>query len=103
MASPPTNPLPERVLAFEYPDGMDPAWSPRRPEFAYAANAVSLIMPFAEPYFVKSVRSALPQLGGTDRTTAEDYLRQELQHHVQHRRFNQIITGHYPRLTRIER
>src|SRR6185295_18788330 len=62
MASPPTNPLPERVLAFEYPDGMDPAWSPRRPEFAYAANAVSLIMPFAEPYFVKSVRSALPQL-----------------------------------------
>ena len=40
MASPPTNPLPERVLAFEYPDGMDPAWSPRRPEFAYAANAV---------------------------------------------------------------
>jgi predicted metal-dependent hydrolase len=102
MASRSTHPLPERTLRFEYPGDMDPAWSPRRPEFAYAANAVSLIMPFAEPYFVRSVRSAISQLDGTDRTTAEEYLRQELQHHVQHRRFNQIVTGHYPRLTRIE-
>ena len=91
-----THPLPERTLRFEYPESMDPAWSPRRPEFAYAANAVSLIMPFAEPYFVKSVRSALPQLDGADRTTAEEYLRQELQHHVQHRRFNQIVTAPLP-------
>ncbi|MGZ4729639.1 MAG: metal-dependent hydrolase [Acidimicrobiales bacterium] len=97
-----THPLPERTLRLEYPDGMDPAWSPRRPEFAYAANAVSLIMPFAEPYFVKSVRSAVPQLDGADRATAEQYLRQELQHHVQHRRFNQLVTTRYPRLVRVE-
>ncbi len=96
------HPLPERTLRLEYPEDMDPAWSPRRPEFAYAANAVSLIMPFAEPYFVKSVRSAIPQLDDADRTPAEEYLRQELQHHVQHRRFNQIVTARYPRLTRIE-
>ena len=59
--------LPERTLRFEYPDDMDPAWNPRRPEFASAANSVSLIMPYAEPYFVKSVRSALPQLDATAR------------------------------------
>src|SRR4051794_25086656 len=102
-ASPsPAHPFPERMLALEYPDTMDPAWSPRPPESPSAANGVSLIIPSAEPYFVKSVRSATPQLAGTDRRTAEESLRQELQHHVQHRRFNQLVTRRYPRLVRIE-
>jgi predicted metal-dependent hydrolase len=94
--------LPERALRFEYPDDFDPAWSPRRPEFACAANAVSLIMPYAEPYFVRSVRAVLPELEGDARTTAQQYLRQELQHHVQHRRFNQLVDQRYPRLVRVE-
>ena len=57
-----TSRLPVRKITFEYPDDMDPAWNRRFPEFAFAANSVSLLMPYAEPYFVKSVRSAIPQL-----------------------------------------
>lgn len=94
--------LPVRRMAFEYPEDLDPAWSRRLPEFAFVANSVSLLMPYAEPYFVKSVRSALPQLDEPLRARAEDYLRQELGHHVQHRRLNDIIGRRYPRVPRLE-
>ena len=97
-----TSRLPVRKITFEYSDDMDPAWNRRFPEFAFAANSVSLLMPYAEPYFVKSVRSALPQLDSSVTARTEDYLRQELQHHVQHRRLNDVIGARYPRIIRIE-
>jgi hypothetical protein len=95
--------LEERRVRFEYPEDLDPCWNPRFPEFACAANSISMLMPYAEPYFVKSVRAALPQLEGAAREQAEGWARQELQHHVQHRRFNDILLAHYPRLRRPER
>jgi len=97
-----TERLPVRRVQFAYPDDMDPAWNRRFPEFAFAANSVSLIMPYAEPYFVKSVRSALPDLDPANRERTEDYLRQELGHHVQHRHFNDVIGRHYPKISRVE-
>ncbi len=95
--------LPVRRVAFEYPADTDPAWNARFPEFAFAANSVSLLMPYAEPYFVKSVRAALPQLDAPLHAQTEDFLRQELGHHVQHRRFNDIIEVRYPKVVRLER
>jgi predicted metal-dependent hydrolase len=95
-------PLPARRIQFAYPADLDPAWSPRLPEFACAANSVSLLMPYAEPYFVKSVRSALPLLDDARRAEAEAYIRQEAQHHAQHRRFNDLVVAAYPRLARLE-
>lgn len=97
--------LPVRRVAFVYPDDLDPAWHTRFPEFAFAANSISLLMPYAEPYFVKSVRAALPELE-FDRPLQDqtrDYLKQELGHHVQHRHFNDILHTRYPSLKRIER
>lgn len=90
-------------MRFEYPDDLDPAWNPRLPEFAYAANSVSLLMPYAEPYFVTSVRSAIPSLAPELAAPTLDYVRQEAQHHRQHRRFNDILVRQYPRLARLER
>lgn len=97
-----SGPLPTRRIRFEYPPDFDPAWHPRLPEFAAAANSVSLLMPYAEPYFVKSVRSALPLLDDGARLEAEAYIRQEAQHHAQHRRFNDLVIRRYPRLRRLE-
>jgi predicted metal-dependent hydrolase len=95
--------LPYRKVEFGYPEDLDPAWNRRRPEYAFAANGISLIMPFAEPYFVKSVRSALPQLEGDLRVQTEGYLRQEIAHHVQHRRFNDLLVAQMPAVGRVER
>jgi predicted metal-dependent hydrolase len=88
---------------LEYPADLDPAWNHRAPEFAFAANSVSLLMPYAEPYFVHSTRDALPLLDDALRERAEDYLRQESQHHAQHRRFNDLVVARYPSLRRVER
>jgi predicted metal-dependent hydrolase len=94
--------FPARRVKFDYGDDFDPAWNPRFPEFACAANSISMLMPYAEPYFVASVRSALSQLDDDLRERSEEYLRQELAHYRQHRRFNDLVVARYPRLLRVE-
>ncbi len=92
-----------RRVDFTYPDDFNPQWHSRLPEFACAANAVSLMMPFAEPYVVKSVRTALPHLEPELASQTREYLAQELQHHAQHRRFNDLLVADEPGLARLER
>lgn len=95
--------LPVRNPAFEYADGLDPIWSPRFPELAMAANSVSLIMPYAEPYFIRCVRSALPDLPSELRGRTEDFLHQETEHYRHHRQFNDLVARRYPGVVRVER
>jgi predicted metal-dependent hydrolase len=95
-------PVPTRRVRFDYPDDLQPGWNPRHPEYAFAANSVSLLMPHAEPYFVRVTRTALPELDAPLRAEADAYLRQEAQHHAQHRRFNDILIARCPRLRRLD-
>ncbi|WP_334144681.1 metal-dependent hydrolase [Rhabdothermincola sp.] len=95
--------LPVRRVRFEYPDDLDPAWNRRLPEFAFGANSVSLLMPYAEPYFIRSIRAALPQLDQRLRPQVESFLRQESGHYRQHRRFNDLVASRYRGITRLER
>lgn len=101
-----TERVPNRRVRFTWPDEFDPRWTPRVPEFATAANAVSLLMPFAEPYVVASVRGAVDHLQVANPDLAAEahaYVVQEAQHHAQHRRFNDLLVDNYPGLRRIER
>ena len=99
----PGAPLTVRRPTFDYPDDLRVAWNPRNREFAYAANSVSLLMPYAEPYFVSSVRAAIPELDDALAARAADFVRQESQHHRAHRRFNDLIVAQVPALRRLER
>ncbi len=92
-----------RRVAFDFDDDLDPRWNPRYPECAMAANAVSMLMPYVEPYVVRSVSTVLEQLDQPLRDEASDFCRQELQHQRQHRRFNEAVTSDSPALQRIER
>jgi predicted metal-dependent hydrolase len=94
--------LPLRRVRFEYPPDLDPAWIPGRPEFAHMANGLSLLMPYAEPLFIKAVRSGMDELDPPMQARAEEYIRQEVGHHRQHARFNQIIRAHHPGVARVE-
>jgi predicted metal-dependent hydrolase len=92
-------------LRFEFPDDLALGWNPVYPELACAANSISLLMPYVEPYFVRSIRSTLPDLAATDgalEARTADYLRQELQHHVQHRRFNRLLAPQCGPIARLE-
>jgi hypothetical protein len=95
--------LPLRVPDLDYPDDLAVAWNPSFPELACAANAISVLMPYVEPYFVKSIRATLPTLDESLRVRTSAYLKQELQHHVQHRRFNDLLADRCPSLRRLER
>jgi predicted metal-dependent hydrolase len=90
-------------VAFEFPDDLSAVWSTRFPEFACAADGVSLLMPYVEPQVVRAVRGAVPLLGDDDLVErVEGYLFQERRHHRQHRRFNDLLTVQVPALRRIE-
>ncbi|MGI9602180.1 MAG: metal-dependent hydrolase [Acidimicrobiales bacterium] len=92
-----------RRVDFSYPDDFDPRWHPRLPEFSCGANAVSLLMPHVEPFVARVVRDGLEAAGPEQLETGTAYVRQETQHHRQHRRFNQILLEHYRGLTPIDR
>ena len=95
--------LPVRHVRFDYPDDLPALWHPHKPEFAAACNALSLGMPYGEPYVIASVRRVVDDLD--DPALAEQaraYLGQERQHYRHHRRFNEILTTQMPGLARIE-
>lgn len=100
-----TGGFPLRRLRFEVPDGLTLGWNPVYPELAAAANSISLLMPHVEPYFVRSIRTTLPALAALDgglHDRSQDLIRQELQHHAQHRRFNDLLLPQCPPLRRLE-
>ena len=74
------SPLPVRDLDFEFPDDLPVAWHPTIPELSFAANSISLLMPYVEPYFVRSVRAALSSL-----------VQRLLTNHLLHRRLSLVL------------
>ncbi len=100
---PKSSPVPtKRRVAFEFPDDLQAAWNPSNREFSYAANAVSLLMPYAEPYFVRSALDAVPDLDPALAERTRAYAHQEAQHHRQHRHFNDLLVARQPSLARAE-
>jgi predicted metal-dependent hydrolase len=95
--------LPVRRVRFEYRDDMDPMWTPHLPEFAAAANAVSLGMPYAEPLFIKAVRLAYGEIDDDLRAATDTYIKQETGHYTQHKHFNDIVSRKYPATLRLQR
>jgi hypothetical protein len=95
--------LPLRRIKFSYPEDMDAAWIEARPEFAFAANGLSLLMPYAEPLFIKAVRAYLPDLDPDLRARTDEYIKQEVGHYTEHKRLNEIIRSQHPGVGRIER
>ncbi len=95
--------LPVRRVSFEYPDDTDPLWVHHMPEFAAACNAISLGMPYAEPLFIKAVRSTFDRIDPELRARTETYIKQETGHYTQHKKFNAIVSAHYPSTLRVQR
>jgi len=62
-----------------------------------------LLMPYVEPYLVRSIRRTLPALDEPLRSRTDEYVKQELAHHVQHRRFNDVLAGQCPGVRPLER
>ncbi len=75
-------PVAIRSVGFEYPDDFRAAWQPLKPEFSAACNALSLGMPYGEPYVVASVRRVVDDLEDPELVDrVRSFLTQEREHH----------------------
>ena len=84
-------------------DGVRLAWHRSAPELAFAANSISLLMPYVEPYIVRSVRAVLDDVDAPLRARAVEFMEEELAHHVEHRRFNAALAAECAGIRRVER
>ena len=62
-----------------------------------------MLMPYAEPFVVRSIKAVVDRLDEPLRSAAVAYARQEGQHHAQHRRFNDLVVARHPVLRLNER
>jgi predicted metal-dependent hydrolase len=63
-ATQPTNesPLTVRTIPFEFPSDLKAHWNSNKPEWSQMVNGASLVMPYLEPYLIRSVRAGLSEI-----------------------------------------
>lgn len=93
-----------RSISFEFPDDLDPHWKPDDPEFCAMVNGASLVMPYLEPFLVRTVREAIQELDDPRvRDAGRAFNTQEQHHYRTHRRFNELVKARgYAELATIE-
>ena len=93
-----------RKIPFEFDSDIDVHWIPREPELSSMMNGGSLVMPYLEPFLMRTMREAKNQVSDP-RLLQEisDFIGQEGQHYQVHNRFNQILKEkRYPELAELE-
>lgn len=93
-----------RHIPFEFPDDIDPHWIPNEPELSAMMNGGSLVMPYLEPFLVRTVREAAKQIDDPElHADVGGFMAQEGQHFRAHRRFNDLLKEKsYPELSALE-
>ena len=86
------NAITVRRLELVWPDQIDPVLVDGQPALSNVIVALSLLMPYVEPYLIRTMRLALPRV--SSREVAADmrsFCAQEGQHYRQHARFNEAL------------
>jgi uncharacterized protein len=81
-----------RRLELEFPAGLDPMLVEGCPEESYALVGISLLLPYLEPYLIRSMRAARERVRDPKLLADLDaFTAQEGQHYRQHVRFNEAM------------
>jgi predicted metal-dependent hydrolase len=81
-----------RQMVFDFPDRIDPLIVPGDPEEAYVNVGLSLLLPYLEPYLIRTMKAARPHVRDPElREDLERFSAQEGVHYRQHRRFNDAV------------
>jgi len=92
-----------RKMFFEIEDDMDMLFVKDDPESACYLNAISLTLPYLEPYGIRTFKQALPQIQDTDlKQSMQLFIKQEAQHYQQHQRYNDVVRKRYPGVEKYE-
>jgi predicted metal-dependent hydrolase len=96
-------PITVRRPEFSYPRPLDPVVFEGQPELSYVAVGLSLLLPYLEPYLIRTMSEAKRRVA--DPELAEQIARfngQEGQHYRQHLRFNEAVRAGLPELAALE-
>lgn len=92
-----------RKMFFEIKDDMDMLFVTDDPESACYLNAMSLILPYLEPYGIRAFKQALPMIQDPAlKTSMQLFIKQEAQHYQQHQRYNEVVRKRYPGVEKFE-
>jgi len=93
-----------RQMDFGFPDEIDPVILPGEPEWSYVTVAVSLLLPYLEPYLIRTMKEAKKYVSDPDLLAdLAKFSAQEGQHYRQHILFNDTIRGFcFPKLRELE-
>ena len=93
-----------RQMPFEFPDEIESAFIPGEPELSFRLIAGSLLLPYLEPYLIRSMRAAKDKVTDPDVLEGlESFCAQEAQHYRMHMKFNNACRlAEFPELARLE-
>lgn len=89
--------IPIRRMDFEFPENTDLVFVEDDPELSYLFVGSWMMLPYLEPFLIRTVQAALPQI--TDPTLKEEGIRfcaQEGQHFRQHQKLNDVVKKVHP-------
>ena len=84
-----------RRIRFDWSETETDLWHHSMPEFGAGANAISLLMPHAEPYVIAMLRAGIDE-GDIDQRTLDEteiLIAQEAAHFNAHKAFNKSLTS----------
>jgi predicted metal-dependent hydrolase len=92
-------------MRIQFPERIDPLLIENEPELSYAFVGLSFLLPYLEPYLIRTMRAARPRISDPVLLDQLDAFNgQEGQHYRQHRAFNAAIRrAGFPELERYER
>jgi predicted metal-dependent hydrolase len=93
-----------RKMEFEFPEQVDPVFIEGSPEESYSLIGLSLLLPYLEPYLIRTMKVAKKQLTDPDLIAdLERFSAQEGHHFRQHVLFNAAIQRQgFPKLAELE-
>ncbi len=82
--------IPIRKMDFEFPDELPLVFIEGEPEESFLHVGMSLLLPYLEPYLIRTMRAARPRLHAPELVADLDsFVGQEGQHYRQHMLFNE--------------
>jgi hypothetical protein len=79
-------------MRFDFPDDLDTIFIEGEPEESYQNVALSLLLPYLEPYLIRTMRAARPRVTDPELLADLDrFVEQEGQHYRQHAAFNAAL------------
>lgn len=84
--------IPIRRLSLHFPENCSPVLAAGRPEESYLYIGLSLLLPYLEPYLVRTMVAARSQLQDPELVKDTDaFIGQESQHYKMHMQFNKSL------------